>query len=217
MLNLNGSGHESAPVLLPGFAIIWQQNQVTRRVHLCDFTQILFLIHYLKLSIECSMRNNNWRNKIEIWSWYVIFNWIFSYSASSSTKQGFICLSVCPSMCVPQLFCHVPIIWFSWNLHKTSGWKVYGHMVCSKSALSLCAYLTNPLHILHKYNSRNNDVSHTISRSKDWRWRSQRLLEFCHACSMALCLYDRSVSYVAQIQPRGSQCVTHHFPSISHL
>ena len=62
------SGHESAPVLLPGFAIIWQQNQVTRQVQLCDFTQILFWIHYLKLSIQCSMRNNVWRNEIEIWS-----------------------------------------------------------------------------------------------------------------------------------------------------
>ena len=30
-------------VLLPGFAIIWQQNQVTRQPHLCDLTHIIFI------------------------------------------------------------------------------------------------------------------------------------------------------------------------------
>ena len=36
-----GSGHEGGPVLLPGFAIIWWQNQVTRQAHLRDLTHIL--------------------------------------------------------------------------------------------------------------------------------------------------------------------------------
>ena len=35
-----GSGHEGAPLLLPGFAIKWQQNQVPRQAHLCDLTHI---------------------------------------------------------------------------------------------------------------------------------------------------------------------------------
>ena len=35
-----GSGHEGGPVLLPGFAIIWLQNQVSRQAHLCDLTQM---------------------------------------------------------------------------------------------------------------------------------------------------------------------------------
>ena len=37
---LDGSGHEGAAVLLPGFAISWWQNQVTRQPHLRDLTQI---------------------------------------------------------------------------------------------------------------------------------------------------------------------------------
>ena len=36
-----GSGHEGAPILLPGFAIKWQQNQVTRQAHLHDLTPII--------------------------------------------------------------------------------------------------------------------------------------------------------------------------------
>ena len=35
-----GSGHEGGPVLLPGFAIKWYQNQVTRQTHLQDRTNI---------------------------------------------------------------------------------------------------------------------------------------------------------------------------------
>ena len=35
-----GSSHEGAAVLLPGFAIIWYQNQVTRQPHLGDLTHI---------------------------------------------------------------------------------------------------------------------------------------------------------------------------------
>ena len=34
------SGHEGAAVLLPGFAIIWKQNQVTKQPHLRDLTQL---------------------------------------------------------------------------------------------------------------------------------------------------------------------------------
>ena len=39
-INGYGSGHEGAAVLLPGFAIKWLQNQVTRQPHLHDLTQI---------------------------------------------------------------------------------------------------------------------------------------------------------------------------------
>ena len=35
-----GSGHEGAAVLLPGFAINWQQNQATRQLHFHDLTHI---------------------------------------------------------------------------------------------------------------------------------------------------------------------------------
>ena len=35
-----GSGHETAAVLFPGFAINWQQNQVTRQPHVCDLTHM---------------------------------------------------------------------------------------------------------------------------------------------------------------------------------
>ena len=129
-----------------------------------------------------------------------------------------VCVSVCPSVCVLQLFlpCSYHLIFMKLTQNiRLKSLRSHGLFeVFIMSASSLCAYLTNPLHILHKYNPRNDDVSHTTSRSKGWRSRSQRLLEFCHACSMALCLYGRSVSYVAQIQPRGPQCVTHHFPFI---
>ena len=37
------SGHEGAPALLPGFAIKWKQNQVTRQVHLCDLSHMLLV------------------------------------------------------------------------------------------------------------------------------------------------------------------------------
>ena len=35
-----GSDHKGGPVLLPGFAITWQQNQVTRQVHLPGLTHM---------------------------------------------------------------------------------------------------------------------------------------------------------------------------------
>ena len=35
-----GSGHETATVLLPGFAINWQQNQVTRQPQFLDLTHM---------------------------------------------------------------------------------------------------------------------------------------------------------------------------------
>ena len=85
------------------------------------------------------------------------------------------------------------------------------------SAPCLCAYLTNSLHILHKYNPRDDVVPHTISRSKGWRSGSHRLFKvkvtccFCHVCSVACCLFDRFGLYVVQIQPMKSWCVTHHF------
>ena len=40
----HGSGREGTVVLLPGFAIIWQQNQVTRQLHLRDMTHMPFHI-----------------------------------------------------------------------------------------------------------------------------------------------------------------------------
>ena len=35
-----GSGHETMAVLLPGFAINWEQNQVTRQPQFRDLTQL---------------------------------------------------------------------------------------------------------------------------------------------------------------------------------
>ena len=40
--NINGSGHKTVTVLLPGFAINWQQNQVRRQPQFRDLTQIYF-------------------------------------------------------------------------------------------------------------------------------------------------------------------------------
>ena len=42
LLSWHGSGQETAAVLLPGFAINWQQNQVTRQPQFRDLTHILF-------------------------------------------------------------------------------------------------------------------------------------------------------------------------------
>ena len=39
-LGTYGSGHGGVTVLLPGFAISWLQNQVTRQPHLCDMTHM---------------------------------------------------------------------------------------------------------------------------------------------------------------------------------
>ena len=53
-----GSGHEGGAVLLPGFAIIWWQNQVTRQLHLGDLTHMLFyntVDKYFALSICMSL------------------------------------------------------------------------------------------------------------------------------------------------------------------
>ena len=41
---LYGSGHGTAAVLLPGFAINWQQNQVTRKPQFCDLTHIIYTL-----------------------------------------------------------------------------------------------------------------------------------------------------------------------------
>ena len=88
------------------------------------------------------------------------------------------------------------------------------------SAAWLCAYLTNSLHILHKYNPRDDDVPHTPfpgQKAEDQdhtgcsKLRSRVVLSFCHVCSVACCLFDRFVLYVVQIQPMKSWCVTHHF------
>ena len=36
------SGHEGGPILVPGFAIIWKQNQVTRQVRRRDLAQLVW-------------------------------------------------------------------------------------------------------------------------------------------------------------------------------
>ena len=41
-----GPGHKCVPVLLPGFAIKWYQNQVTRQAHLRDLTHMQQTIAY---------------------------------------------------------------------------------------------------------------------------------------------------------------------------
>ena len=127
------------------------------------------------------------------------------------------------SICASQLFLTCSYHWIFMKL--TQNIRLKGQRshrlfeVFIVSALWLCAYLTNSLHIFHKYNPRDDDVPHTISRSKGWRSGSHRLfklrsrvaLSFCHVCSVACCLFDRFVLYVVQIQPMKSWCVTHHF------
>ena len=64
------------------------------------------------------------------------------------------------------------------------------------SAPWLYTYLTNSLHILHKYNPRDHDVPRTISRSKGWRSGSHRLFKVkVTCCSKFLsCLFCGFVS-----------------------
>ena len=38
--------HEGAAVLLPGFAIKWEQKKVTRQPHLGDLTHMSFMRHF---------------------------------------------------------------------------------------------------------------------------------------------------------------------------
>ena len=47
--NIYGSAHEGVAVLLPGFAISWQQNQEARQPHLPDLTHILDDLTWLVL------------------------------------------------------------------------------------------------------------------------------------------------------------------------
>ena len=146
---------------------------------------------------------------------------IFSVVASSPIKQGFVC--VCLSICVCHSF-FLPCSYHLVFMKLTQNIRLKGQRshrlfeVFVMSAPWLLAYLTNPLYNLHKYNPKDDDISHTISRSKGWRSRSQRLFKFkvtwvvqifCHACSVAWCLFDRFVSYLAQLQPMSSRCVAH--------
>ena len=60
-----GSGHRTVTVLLPGFAINWQQNQVTRQPHLCDWTHIITLhniniYYYYQVSNISHTKSQNW-------------------------------------------------------------------------------------------------------------------------------------------------------------
>ena len=52
-----GSGHEGVAVLLPGFAINWQQNQVTRQPHLHDLTHIyLYFLFLINIDMHASLK-----------------------------------------------------------------------------------------------------------------------------------------------------------------
>ena len=122
-----------------------------------------------------------------------------------------------------SFFWHVPIIGFSWNLHKTSGWKVKGHTDCSKFLSCLlhgsvpiwlipfifCTNITHEMMMCHTPfpGQKAEDQDHTGCS----KLRSRVVLSFCHVCSVACCLFDRFVLYVVQIQPMKSWCVTHHF------
>ena len=59
-----GSGHETVAVLLPGFAINWKQNQVTRQPQFRDLTHmtIIWLVHIFtqyKVWLEIDIHNVN--------------------------------------------------------------------------------------------------------------------------------------------------------------
>ena len=85
------------------------------------------------------------------------------------------------SICASQLFLTCSYHWIFMKL--TQNIRLKGQRshrlfkVFIMSAPWLCAYLTNSLHILHKYNPRDDDVLHTISRSKGWRSGSHRLFK----------------------------------------
>ena len=60
--------------------------------------------------------------------------------AATSFIQKALSVYMFVHLCVSQLyFWHVSISGFSWNLHKTSGWKVKGHTDCSKFFNSVCS------------------------------------------------------------------------------
>ena len=117
-------------------------------------------------------------------------------------------LSICVYLCMSQLFFwYVPIIGFSWNLHKTSGWKVKCHTDCSKflscllhgSALIwlipfiFCTSITYEMIMCHAQfpGQKAEDQGHTGSS----KLRSCVVRSFCHICSVALSLFDRFVLY----------------------
>ena len=90
-----GWGHTGVAVLLTGFAISWQQNQVTRQLHLCDLTH-LKMIHYytprltkleggvldspcpsIRLSVRPSVcRRHGFRSISQVWFGISISNFI---------------------------------------------------------------------------------------------------------------------------------------------
>ena len=160
----------------------------------------------LKLSIECSIRSKC-RDEIEIWTYYVIYNLVISSCSKQLHIKGFICLYVCPSVHVTAFFWHVSIIGFSWNLQKTSGWKVKGHTNCLKFLSCLlhgsariwlipfifCTNITYEMIMCHAQfpGQKAEDQGHTGSS----KLRSRVVRSFCHVCSVTLCLFDRFVLY----------------------
>ena len=78
----NGSGHEGAAVMLPGFAIKWYQNRVTRQPHLRDLTQIHFyerkmLVFWSKfqwcLVLMAHLTDN--RRCVQVMAWHIKGEW----------------------------------------------------------------------------------------------------------------------------------------------
>ena len=131
---------------------------------------------------------------------------VLPVAASSSIKKAF-CLYVCPSVCVTAFYWHAPTIGFSWNLHKTSGWKIKGHTVCSKFSSCLlhdsvptwlipfifCTNITHEMMMCHTQfpGQKAEDQGHTGCS----KLRSCVVQSFCHVWSVTLCLFDRFVLY----------------------
>ena len=101
-------------------------------------------------------------------------------------------------------------IHFIWGTKKKPWRNDASHTSRSKCQgyIPFCAYLTDLLDIKHKHNSWDDDMSHTVSRSKGQVM--QVVWSFCSVRFMGSCLFDRFMSYVAQIQPMRGQCVMHH-------
>ena len=136
--------------------------------------------------------------------------------AASRSKDGFVCLH--PSVC---LFVHLLQLFFltmflSSDLHETyTRHSSYGILTSSTffSHLLLPAYLMDSLDIWHKYHPWGEDVLHTISRVKGQGHTG--FMKFCCICfyrvhSIALCLFVRFSSYVAEILPLRGRCAACH-------
>ena len=78
--NAFGSGQKSAPVLLPGFAIEWCQNQVTRQGYLRDLTHLKissakWRSFCLGLNVLATLFESSCTDKVPISHWW---NWVLS-------------------------------------------------------------------------------------------------------------------------------------------